>query len=105
LCELCTTQELEKAHKALSLNGDTSSNYNQNLRLLSASASSRKPTLHIKRLGFRGHSPNNIKLKTASSIPCPEQLKRDREKAEKAIEYKPWVLVFAFPGIWSTNSN
>jgi hypothetical protein len=83
LCELCTSQELEKAHKALSLNGDTSSIYNQNLRLLSASA--RKPTLWIKRLGFRGHSPNNIKLKTASLIPCPEQLKSEREKAEKAM--------------------
>jgi hypothetical protein len=85
LCELCTTQELEKAHKALSLNGDTSSNYNQNLRLLGASSKSRKPTLWIKRLGFRGHSPNNIKLRTASAIPCPEQLKREREKAEKAM--------------------
>jgi hypothetical protein len=83
LCELCTSQELEKAHKALSLNGDTSSIYNQNLRLLGAS--SRKPTLWIKRLGFTGHSPNNIKLKTASSISCPEQLKRDWEKAEKAM--------------------
>jgi hypothetical protein len=85
LCELCTTQELEKAHKALSLNGDTSSNYNQNLRLLGASSKSRKPTLWIKRLGFRGHSPNNIKLKTASLIPCPEQLKKDRERAAKAM--------------------
>ena len=83
MCELCTSQELEKAHKALSLNGDTSSVYNQNLRLLGAS--SRKPTLWIKRLGFRGHSPNNIKLKTASLIPCPEQLKREREKADKAM--------------------
>jgi hypothetical protein len=24
-----------------------------------------KPTLWIRRLGFRGHNPNNIKLKTA----------------------------------------
>jgi hypothetical protein len=85
LCELCTNQELEKAHKALSLNGDTSSIYNQNLRLLAASASLRKPTLWIKKLGFAGHSPKNIKLKTASVIPCPEQLKRDWEKAEKAM--------------------
>jgi hypothetical protein len=83
LCELCTSQELEKAHKALSLNGDTSSIFNQNLRLLSAS--SRKPTLWIERLKFAGHSPNNINLKTASLIPCPEQLKREREKAEKAM--------------------
>jgi hypothetical protein len=85
LCELCTSQELEKAHKALSLNGDTSSVYNQNLRLLGAS--SRKPTLWIRRLGFAGHSPNNIKLRTASSywMRCPEELKREREKAEKAM--------------------
>jgi hypothetical protein len=86
LCELCTTQELEKAHKALSLNGDISSIYNQNLRLLGATAI--KPTIHIKRLRFAGHSPNNIKLKTASSIRCPEQLKRQREKADKAMSLK-----------------
>jgi hypothetical protein len=85
LCELCTNQELEKAHKALSLNGDTSSVYNHNLRLLAASASSRKPTLWIKKLGFRGHSPNNIKLRTASSMRCPEELKRERKKADKAM--------------------
>jgi hypothetical protein len=83
LCELCTSQELEKAHKALSLNGDSSSIYNQNLRLLAAS--SRKPTLYIRRLGFTGHSPNNIKLRSASSIKCPEELKRQREKADKAM--------------------
>lgn len=83
MCELCTSQDLEKAHKALSLNGDSSSVYNQNLRLLSASAWSRKPTLHIKRFRFAGHSPYNIKLKTASS--CPEELKRQKEKAEKAM--------------------
>ncbi|MGA7542726.1 MAG: hypothetical protein WBW34_06655 [Nitrososphaeraceae archaeon] len=83
MCEICKQQELEKAHKALSLNGDTSSIYNQTLRLLSAS--SRKPTLHIRRLGFTGHSPNNIKLKIASSIPCPEQLMREKEKAVKAM--------------------
>jgi len=82
LCELCTSQELEKAHKALSLNGDTSSVYNQNLRLLGAS--SRKPTLWIKRLGFTGHNPNNIKLRS-TSMRCPEELKKEREKADKAM--------------------
>ena len=59
--EFCTSQELEQAHKALSLNGDTSSVYNQNLRLLSASAIARKPTLWIRKLKFAGHSPNNVK--------------------------------------------
>ena len=83
MCELCTSQELEQAHKALSLNGDTSSIYNQNIRLLSAS--SRKPTLWIKRVGFAGHSPNNIKLEIASAIQCREELKREREKADKAM--------------------
>jgi hypothetical protein len=83
VCELCRKEELEKAHKALSPNGDTSSVYNQNLRLLAASAI--KPTLWIKKLGFAGHSPNNIKLKTASSIKCPEELKNEREKADKAM--------------------
>jgi hypothetical protein len=44
-----------------------------------------KLTLWIKRLGFTGHSPNNIKLKTAPSMRSPEQLKREKEKAEKAM--------------------
>ena len=81
LCELCTSQELEKAHKALKVNGDNSPYHS---RLLAAS--SRKPTLWIKKLRFAGHSPNNFKLKTAASIPCPEQLKNEKEKAAKAIE-------------------
>jgi hypothetical protein len=59
-------------HKALRLNGDTSSIYNQNLRLLSASAIARKPTLWIKRAALN-HSHNNIKLRFASS---PERLKK-----------------------------
>jgi hypothetical protein len=32
-----------------------------------------------------GHSPNNIKLKTASSMRCPEELKKETEKAAKAM--------------------
>ena len=39
----------------------------------------------IKKLRFAGHSPNNIKLRTASSMRCPEELKKEREKAEKAM--------------------
>jgi hypothetical protein len=74
LCEICKRQEMEKAYKALRLNGDTYPIYNP--RLLSASAI--KPTIWIKRLRFAGHSPNNIKLRTASSIPCQEQLKKER---------------------------
>ena len=93
MCELCTTQELEKAHKALSLNGDTSTIYNQNLRLLGATSrkptlwikklrfgSSKKSTLWIKRLRSASHSPNRTKLRMASSRPCQE-----KEKAEKAM--------------------
>jgi hypothetical protein len=99
MCELCTSQELEKAHKALALNGDTFSYYNQNLGLLyasskkptlwikklrSASSRTRKPALWIKKLrsasANTGYNPNSIKLRTASSRPCPE-----KEKAEKAM--------------------
>jgi hypothetical protein len=61
-----------------------SSIYNQNLRLLSASAIARKPTLWIKRAAHN-HNPNNVKLRIASSIKCPEELKREREMAEKAM--------------------
>ena len=81
MCEICRRRELEQAHAALSLNGDTSSVYNQNMRLLSASAIVRKPTLWIKRAAH-SHSPHNVKLRFASS---PEQLKRQREKADKAM--------------------
>jgi hypothetical protein len=84
LCELRKSQELEKVHKALSLNGDTSSVYNQNLGVLSVSAIARKPTLWIKRAAHN-HSPNNIKLRFASSIKSPEELTREREKADKAM--------------------
>lgn len=82
MCELCRKQELEKAYKALRVNGDDSPYYP---RLLAASSYHKKPTVWIKKLRFAGHSPNNIKLKTALFIPCPEQLKREREKAEKAM--------------------
>jgi hypothetical protein len=80
LCELCRKQEFEKAYKRWRVNGDDSPYYP---KLLAASA--KKPTLWIKRLRFAGHSPNNIKLRTAASIPCPEQLKKEREKAAKAM--------------------
>jgi hypothetical protein len=84
LCEKCKQQELEKAYKALSLNDYTSPFQYLNYLMLLA-ASSRKPTLHIKRRGFAGHSHNNIQLRIASSIKCPEELEREREKAEKAM--------------------
>jgi hypothetical protein len=83
LCEKCKQLELEKAYKALKMNGDDSPNYNYP-KLLSASSISRKPTLHIKRIGFTGHSHNNIQLRMASS-PCPERIKEEKEKAEKAM--------------------
>jgi hypothetical protein len=82
LCEKCKQQELEKAYKALRLNGDTNPIYNP--KLLAASAIAMKPTLHIKRLKFAGHSHNNIQLRVASS-PYPERLMMEREKAEKAM--------------------
>ncbi len=82
MCEICRNQEIEKAYKALRLNGDFTPIYDP--RLLAASAM--KPTLHIKRLRFAGHSPYNIKLRTASySRPCPEELRKERERAEKAL--------------------
>ena len=53
-----------------------------NPRLLAASAI--KPTLYIKRIGH-SHSPYNIKLRTASFMRCPEELRKERENAEKAL--------------------
>jgi hypothetical protein len=84
LCEDCNIQELERAYKALRLNGDNSPSYYYP-SILAASATSRKPTLYIKRLRFAGHNHNNIKLRFASSIPYAELLKRERENAEKAM--------------------
>ncbi|MGB7558692.1 MAG: hypothetical protein WBM37_09265 [Nitrososphaeraceae archaeon] len=81
MCDICKRQELERAYKALRLNGDFTPIYNP--RLLAASV--KKPTLHIKRLRFAGHSPYNIKLRTASSMRCPEELRKERENAEKAL--------------------
>jgi hypothetical protein len=71
-------QELERAYKALRLNGDTYPIYNP--KLLAASAM--KPTLHIKRLKFH-HSPYNIRLKGAAFI--QKRLEIEREDAEKAL--------------------
>jgi hypothetical protein len=84
LCEKCKQLELEKAYKALSLNDESSPYLYPNYPKLLA-ASSRKPTLHIMRRGFAGHSHNNIQLRAASAIKCPEELKRQRDKAEKAM--------------------
>jgi hypothetical protein len=82
MCETCRRTELERAYKALRLNGPNYPIYNP--RLLAASAI--KPTLYIKRIGH-SHSPNNIKLRTASSYswPCPEEIRKERENAEKAL--------------------
>jgi hypothetical protein len=71
-------QELERAYKALRLNGDTYPIYNP--KLLAASAM--KPTLHIKRIKFH-HSPYNIRLKGAAFI--QKRLEIEREDAEKAL--------------------
>jgi len=87
LCEICKRQEIEKAYKALRLNGGVSyypyGSNDYNPKLLGASSGSglgsscnsastfnvnrKKPTVWIKRLRF-GHSPYNIKLRGASFI-------------------------------------
>jgi hypothetical protein len=71
-------EEKERAMKALKLNGFESPGYNYDPRydpkLLAASSNTNKPTLRIKRLGFRP-SPMNIKL-------------RHRKRKQK----KPWDL-------------
>jgi hypothetical protein len=81
LCEKCKQQELEKAYKALKMNGDTSPDYNYP-KLLAASAM--KPILHIKRIKFMGHSHNNIQLRAASTT-CPERIMKEKEMAAKAM--------------------
>jgi hypothetical protein len=77
-------EEKERAMKALKLNGFESLGYDYDPRydpkLLAASS---KPIVRIKRLGFSGHSPNNIKLKGASSV--RKYLNEEKEKAEKAF--------------------
>jgi len=80
LCEKCKQLELERAYKALRVNGGTESPYYP--KLLAASAM--KPTIHIKRLKFMGHNHNNIQLRMASSL-CPEELRKQKENAEKAM--------------------
>jgi hypothetical protein len=80
LCEKCKQLELEKAYKALRVNGGAESPHYP--KLLAASAM--KPTLHIKRLRFIGHSHNNIQLRAASTT-CPERLMKEKEMAAKAM--------------------
>ena len=89
LCDTCTRHEIEKAYKALRLNGDVSINYypdgsnNYNSKLLGAS--NKKPTLWIKRLKFGSdYSPYN---RGASSIQNQNQkrLEIERENADKAL--------------------
>ena len=64
MCEICEKEE-ERALKALRPNGG-SSDLDYSGRLLSAS--SKKPTIRIKRLSINDDNLNNIKLKGASSI-------------------------------------
>jgi hypothetical protein len=71
LCENCRKEEIEKAYKALRLNGDNSSYPIYNPGLLSASA-----------MKFH-HSPYNIRLKGAAFI--QKRLEIERENAEKAL--------------------
>ena len=40
--------------------------------------------LHLSKPGH-GHSHNNIQLRTASLMRCPEELRKERERAEKAL--------------------
>lgn len=76
----CSEEQRERANKALKLNGGT----DYEPRLLAAS--SKKPTIRIKRLSFSGHNPNSIKLKAASiqnQLKLRQlQLQEEKEKAE-----------------------
>ena len=75
MCEICEKEE-ELAFKTFRLNGG-STDLDYSGKLLSAS--SKKPTIRIKRLCFNDHHSNSIKLKGTSSI------RKEREKAEKAL--------------------
>ena len=50
----CTEEQIDRANKALRLNGGSDYNYDYDPRLLAASSLNRKPTLRIKRLSFGG---------------------------------------------------
>ena len=89
MCEICQRQEIEKAYKALRLNGFEPSYYYDHGHKLSGASSletpipKEKPTVYIKRLKFGGHNPNSIHLKGASFI--QQRFKLERENAEKAL--------------------
>ena len=83
----CTEEQIERATKALKLNGGPAFAYDYDPRLLAASSLNRKPTLKIKRLSFSGPG---IKLKGASSIQRQlmerqKALDLERINAEKAL--------------------
>ena len=75
----CTEEQIERANKALRLNGG--SDYDYDPRLLAASSSNRKPTLRIKLLSFSGPG---IKLKGVSS--SNSNLQRQLLERQKLIE-------------------
>ena len=82
----CSEEQIERANKALRLNGGSDSDYNYP-RLLAASSlsSNRKPTLRIKRLSHSGPGIN-LKLKGASSLGSNSNLQRQLMERQRQIE-------------------
>ena len=78
-------EQLERATKALKLNGGPAYDYDP--RLLAASSLNRKPTLRIKRLSFGASARPIIKLKGASSSSLQRQL-FERQRQMEIIEQK-----------------
>ena len=85
----CTEEQIDRANKALRLNGGRS---DYDPRLLAASSLNRKPTLKIKRLSLGG---SGIKLKGASDLNSNSNIQRqlmerERINAEKALRLNTW---------------
>jgi len=103
----CSEEQIERANKALRLNGGSDYDYDPGFRLLAASSftSNRKPTLKIKRLRSGAGTGPVIKLKGASnSNPTPNSniqrqlLERQRRIGKDYFVSIAYNLV-GFPGI------
>jgi hypothetical protein len=82
----CPEEQVERANKALRLNGGSDCNYDPGFRLLAASSfsSNKKPTLRIKRLSSGTNASPIIKLKGA--LNPNSKIQRQLSERQRQIE-------------------
>ena len=96
-------EQLERATKALKLNGGPAYDYDPRLLVASSFSSNRKPMLRIKRLSSGASARPIIKLKGASSSGLQRQLlerqkvtRFRKNKCRKSIEIELNIIPFCY---------